>query len=415
MRKAKPFDISKHLVAAAFEKIRANRGAAGVDERSIQEFEENLKGNLYKIWNRLASGSYFPPPVKAVAIPKKSGGQRVLGIPTVSERVAQMVVKMTLEPVLEPVFHGDSYGYRPGKSAHQAIDVTRRRCWRNDWVVEFDVRGLFDNIRHDLLMKAVRFHSDCKWVLLYVERWLVAPLQLESGELQARNRGTPQGGVVSPLLANLFMHYVFDLWMTKKFPALPFCRYADDGLVHCRSEKQAKLLLRELDRRFHDCGLELHPTKTKLVYCKDAHRRQEYENTTFDFLGYTFRPRRAVDRHGCLWLNFSPAISGTAAKAIRQTVRSWRIQLKSDKTIADLARMFRPYIQGWVNYYCRFYKTGFARTGEHLNTALIRWAMRKYARLRGHRRRTKQWLARIAAKQPNLFPHWKLGFRPVVG
>lgn len=288
----KSFDISKRAVADAFQEVKANRGAAGVDDQSIKEFEHNLKGNLYKIWNRMASGSYFPPPVKAVTIPKKSGGERVLGVPTVSDRIAQTVVKKHLEPLLEVVFHEDSYGYRSGKSAHQALEVTRKRCWWHDWVLEFDVRGLFDNIDHGLLMKALRHHTTCKWILLYVERWLRAPLRMEDGELRGRNRGTPQGGVVSPLLANLFMHYVFDHWMTKHFPRLPFCRYADDGLIHCRSQKQAYLVLESLERRFLECGLEIHPEKTKVVYCKDSQRRQDHECVSFDFLGYTFQPRR---------------------------------------------------------------------------------------------------------------------------
>lgn len=278
MKTAKSFDISKQLVWDAYLLVKANRGGAGIDEQSIEDFDKNLKNNLYRIWNRMASGSYFPPPVMAVAIPKKTGGERVLGIPTVSDRIAQMVVKLKLEPDLEPNFHADSYGYRPGKSAHQAIEVTRQRCWWNDWVLEFDIRGLFDNIDQGLLMKAVRFHTTCKWVILYVERWLKAPMQLENGELKQRSRGTPQGGVVSPLLANLFMHYAFDRWMAKTFPSLPFCRYADDGLIHCRKLKQAKYIQNMLEQRMRSCGLELHPDKTKVVYCRDIHRQQKYEH-----------------------------------------------------------------------------------------------------------------------------------------
>ena len=398
----------------AFLKVKSSQGAAGIDGQDLADFERNLKDNLYRIWNRMSSGSYFPEPVEAVVIPKKSGGKRVLGIPTVTDRIAQTVVKLSLEPVLESVFHDDSYGYRPAKSAHQAIDVTRRRCWKHDWVLEFDVLGLFDNIDHELLMKALRFHTTCPWILLYTERWLTAPMQMRDGTLQQRSRGTPQGGVVSPLLANLFMHYVFDAWMKRTFPALPFCRYADDGVIHCRSQKQAGFVHRALASRFRTCGIDLHPDKTGVVYCRDHHRRQQFEVIQFEFLGYTFRPRRAMDRQNRIWLNFSPAISGGAAKTVRQAVRSWRIQLKSDKSIHDLAKMFRAYIQGWVNYYCQFYKSGFADTANHINIALVRWAMRKYKRLRGHQRRAKRWLAGIAKQTPDLFPHWKVGFRPMV-
>lgn len=295
MTAAKSYEISKRLVWEAYQQVKANKGAAGVDDQSLSEFERDIGNNLYRIWNRMSSGSYFPPPVKAVAIPKKSGGERILGIPTVSDRIAQAVVKLVLEPVLDPCFHPDSYGYRPGKSAHQAIEVTRKRCWWHDWVLEFDIRGLFDNIDHQLLMKAVRHHTDCKWVLLYIERWLTAPMQKEDGTLCRRDRGTPQGGVASPLLANLFLHYAFDRWMATHFPKVPFCRYADDGLVHCRSLSQALYLKEKLACRFKECGLELHPDKTKVVYCRDIHRQQEYETIQFDFLGYTFRPRRSKD------------------------------------------------------------------------------------------------------------------------
>jgi RNA-directed DNA polymerase len=413
--RAKPFEIPKQPVWEAYRLVKANGGAAGVDEESLEEFERDLKNNLYRIWNRMASGSYFPPPVKAILIPKKSGGQRTLGVPTVADRIAQAVVKQSLEPMLEPHFHQDSYGYRPGKSAHQALEVTRRRCWWHDWVLEFDVRGLFDNIPHDRLMKAVRHHTDCKWILLYVERWLKAPMQRDDGELRPRDRGTPQGGVVSPLLANLFLHYAFDRWMATHFPKLPFCRYADDGLVHCRTLKQALYLRHRLERRLQECGLELHPEKTRVVYCKDIPRQKDYEHIRFDFLGYTFRPRKSVDRYGRVFVNFTPAISSDAARAIRQTVRGWRLQLKSDKSIEDLSHMFRPVIQGWVNYYCRFHPSAFRYNADLLNMSLVRWALRKFKKLRGHRRRAIHWVGKVAQRQPHLFPHWRAGFVPAAG
>lgn len=412
MSTAKPFDIPKGLVARAYKLIKTNKGTAGVDAESLEDFAKDLENNLYCIWNRLSSGSYFPPAVKGVAIPKKSGGQRVLGIPTVADRIAQMVVKLQLEPEVEPHFHFNSYGYRPGKSAHQAIDVTRRRCWKHDWVLEFDIRGLFDNIDHELLMKAVHKHTDCKWVILYIQRWLTAPMQMENGELKEREKGTPQGGVISPLLANLFIHYAFDQWMVRRFPTTPFCRYADDGLVHCNSLEQTLDIKQRLEERMRECRLELHPDKTKVVYCRDGNRRQDYKNIHFDFLGYTFGPRRAKNRSGQIFLNFAPAISNTAAKAVRQTVRRWKIQLRTDNSIGELAKAIAPVVQGWINYYCRFYPSAFYKIADHLDEALVRWAQRKFKKLRRHGERARQWLGDIASRQPNLFPHWRNGFLP---
>lgn len=415
MEKAKPFEISKTVVWEAWKRVKANHGAAGVDSESVADFEESLKDNLYKVWNRMSSGSYFPPPVRTVGIPKKDGGERFLGIPTVADRVAQMVAKIYLEPVLEPHFHKDSYGYRPAKSAIQAVEVTRRRCWKYDWVLEFDIKGLFDNIDHDLLMRAVRKHTECKWIPLYIERWLKAPFQKEDGTLVERKRGTPQGGVISPLLSNLFLHYVFDKWMERNCPQIPFCRYADDGVVHCRSEAEALWLKGVLEVRFRQCNLELHLEKTRIVYCKDDDRRGDYPRTSFGFLGFTFRPRRSKNRQGKYFINFSPAVSKNAGKVMRQEARRWKLHLRSDKSLEDLSRMFGPVIRGWINYYGSFYKSALYPTLRHLNRTLVRWAMRKFKRLRRHRRRAEYWLGRIAQRQPWLFPHWQMGVRPTAG
>lgn len=415
MKTIKSFDISKSLVWQAYKLVRANKGAAGVDAQSLGYFETNLGNNLYKIWNRISSGSYYPPAVKAVEIPKKDGGVRVLGVPTVSDRIAQMVAKLYLEPKLDPIFHKDSYGYRPRKSAHQALSITRQRCWNINWVLEFDIKGLFDNIDHKLLMKALKLHTQCNWVLLYTERWLVAPMQNAEGKVLERDKGVPQGGVLSPVLSNLFLHYAFDKWMQLNYPNVLFCRYADDGLLHCKSLEQAEHLRGALEKRFSECGLELHPKKTKLVYCKDRNRRGNYENISFDFLGYTFRPRKCKDKYDRYFCNFTPSLSDTAAKEMRQTVRRWRIQLKSDKSIEDISKMFKPILQGWVNYYCLFHKTSYRQNAEQLNRSLTRWAMRKYKKLKGHKRRATHWLGMIARRQPELFPHWKIGFRPSVG
>lgn len=415
MKKAKSFEISKHVVLEAWKRVKANKGAAGVDSELISDFEENLKDNLYKIWNRMSSGSYFPPPVKTVSIPKKTGGERILGIPTVSDRVAQMVAKIYFEPLVEPHFHEDSYGYRPEKSALQAVAVTRKRCWRYNWLLEFDIKGLFDNIEHDLLMKAVKHHTRNKWILLYIERWLKAPFQQNDGTQLERTIGTPQGGVISPVLANLFLHYVFDKWMERNYPQNPFCRYADDGITHCRTEAEARLLLKSLDVRFKECGLELHPEKTKIVYCKDDDRRGEYSDISFDFLSYTFRPRRSKNRWGKFFVNFLPGVSNKAGRAMRQKAWKWKMHLRSDKSLEDLSRMFSPVIRGWINYYGKFYKSALYPTLQQLNRTLVRWAMRKFKKLKGHRRRAEYWLGNVARRQPQLFPHWQLGIKPTAG
>jgi RNA-directed DNA polymerase len=406
--KEKPFAISKWVVMDAYEKVKANQGAAGVDDQSIAAFEVDLQGNLYKLWNRLSSGTYFPPPVRAVEIPKKQGGVRTLGVPTVGDRVAQTVVKMYLEPDVEPVFHRDSYGYRPGRSALDALGQCRKRCWEHDWVIDLDIRSFFDSIDHDLLLKAVSKHTDLRWVLLYVKRWLEAPLEREDGTLVARDRGTPQGSAISPLLANLFLHYAFDRFLAREFSGCPFERYADDAVVHCGSEDEARLVLAALSERMTEVGLELHPDKTRIVYCKDADRRGSYEHERFDFLGYTFRPRLSKNKFGKHFVNFTPAVSEDARKAISREIRSWHITRRSDKTLSDLARMFNPIVRGWITYYGRFYKSWLHPVLRHINDGLVRWAMRKYKRLHGHPRRAKRWLANVARREPALFAHWKL-------
>ena len=408
MNKAKPFCISKWEVWEAYKLVKANKGSAGVDGQSIAEFEEDLKNNLFKIWNRMSSGSYFPPPVRRVDIPKDNGKTRPLGIPTVSDRIAQTVVKRYLEPIVEEYFHADSYGYRPGKSAIEAIGVARQRCWRYDWVLDLDIKGFFDNIDHDLLMRAVRKHTNCKWVLLYIERWLNAPAQLEEGSLINRDKGTPQGGVISPLLANLFLHYAFDTWMKRHYPQIPFERYADDGICHCRSKAEAEILRVAIEKRFAECGLELNLQKTNIVYCKDDDRRGNYSDQKFDFLGFTFRPRRAKNRRGKLFVGFTPAISNRAKKSICDTMRRWKMHRQTDKSLDELARVVNPVLRGWINYYGRFYKSALYRVFQHLNNILVQWASRKYKRLRGYDQRASQWLQGVFHRQPKLFAHWQL-------
>lgn len=415
LNKTKPYSISKKSVVAAWERVKANKGSYGVDEETIEAFEQNLKGNLYKIWNRMSSGTYFPPAVKAVEISKSDGQKRMLGIPTVADRVAQAVVKLYLEPIVEPKFHEDSYGYRPGKSAGEAVGVARRRCWRQDWVIDLDIKGFFDNLDHELVMKAVKFHTQEKWIHLYVERWLKAPMQKEDGTLIQRGKGTPQGGVISPLLANIFMHHAFDDWMRRHFPNVKFERYADDGIAHCQTLEQAKEVLEAIKIRLKECGLELHPIKTKIVYCKDSDRRGSYENESFDFLGYTYRPRLSKNKMGKTFVNFTPAVSNKAAQKIRKEIRGWKLHLRSDKDLTDLARIFNSKVQGWVNYYGQYYKSAMYPFLRNIERNLIRWATRKYKRLRGHKTRAKFWLGRISKREPNLFVHWRLGLGSPVG
>lgn len=359
MNKTKSFEIPKELVYEAYKAVKANKGSAGIDDISLETFDISLKDNLFKIWTRMSSGTYFPPPVKAVEIPKKTGGIRVLGIPTIADRVAQMVVKLNFEHKVEKYFLPDSYGYRPRKSAHDAIEVTRKRCWKYNWVLEFDIKGLFDNIDHELLMRAVRKHTKCRWELLYIERWLKVSFHKPNGESIIRETGVPQGGVISPVLSNLFLHYVFDKWMQNNFPDNPWCRYADDGIIHCKTKKQVEYIRNCIDKRFKECKLEIHSEKTKIVYCKDSNRRENHENIEFTFLSYTFKPRKAKGKYNKEFTSFLPAISNKAKLHIRQTIKGWRLLWITNKSLMDIAEKYNPVIRGWLNYYGKYGKREF--------------------------------------------------------
>jgi RNA-directed DNA polymerase len=406
--KVKSFEINKRLVYGAWERVRANQGAPGVDAVRITEFADEERDNLYKLWNRMSAGSYLPGPVRAVEIPKDHGaGVRVLGVPNVADRVAQTAAAMLLEEKLEPIFHPDSYGYRRGRSAHDALAVTRRRCWRQDWVVDLDIRAFFDSVDHDLLLKAVAHHTDERWVLLYIERWLKAPMQMPDGTLVAREKGTPQGSPISPLLANLFMHYAFDTWMVRDFPGCPFERYADDIVTHCDTEAHAHRLLGAIADRLGALGLELHPEKTRVVYCKDTNRSGKAEHTSFDFLGYTFRGRMAKGRRG-YFVSFSPAISAKAKKAVGQKIRAWHLKRRSRSDLADLAEEINPQVRGWLGYYGAFYRSELHSLAERIDGHLVRWAMHKFKRLRGRPVRAWGWLRAVRQRAPRLFAHWHL-------
>ena len=411
----KPFVISKRLVWEAWRRVKANRGAEGVDEETIQAFEANLRGNLYKLWNRMSSGSYMPPPVRAVEIPKKGGrGVRVLGVPTVADRIAQTVAYLYLEPEVEPMFHPDSYGYRPGRSAHDALATCRQRCWRYDWALDLDLKSFFDSLDHSLVLKAVAHHTNLRWILLYVERWLKAPLQLEDGTLKPRDRGSPQGSAISPVLANIFLHYALDLWLSREFPDVPFERYADDEIVHCRTKQQAEIVRDAIIERLAQVGLELNLDKTRIVYCKDSDRTGSHEHEQFDFLGYTFRPRLARSKTGKKFVSFLPAVSEDAGKGMRRTIMRWRLHLRSGSTLADLAQEINSTVRGWINYYGRFYRTELIQTLKLINEYLMRWATRKYKRLRGHPTRAAWFLTAVAERDRSLFAHWRLA-RPTAG
>ena len=404
----KPFAIPKPMVWEAWRRVRANKGAPGVDGLDLEAFEADLADNLYKIWNRMSSGSYFPPPVKAVEIPKPHGsGVRVLGVPTIADRVAQTVVAMHLEARADHRFVRDSYGYRPRKSAHQAIAACRQRCWKYDWVIDLDVQKFFDEVPWDLVVKAVTAVTDCRWVLMYVKRWLAAPLKHPDGALEKRSKGTPQGSAVSPILANLFMHFAFDTWMARNLPGCPFERYADDAIVHCMSRRQAEDVLGRIAARMQEVGLRLHPDKTRIVYCKGGQRRAQQEHTSFTFLGYAFRARGARTKDGRCFTGFLPAISPEALKAKGAELRAMRIHRRTDLTLDDLARWLNPIVAGWINYYGRFYRSAMYPLLRRVNAYLRRWAGRKYKRLRTNKRYS-QWLAGLLARQPALFTHWRV-------
>lgn len=362
----------------------------------------------------MSSGSYMPSPVLQVEIPKKGGGVRPLGIPTITDRIAQMVVLLNLEPKLEPVFHKDSYGYRPNKNALEAIGTARKRCWKYDWVLDLDIKGFFDNIPHDLLMRAVRKHTDCKWSLLYIERWLKAPVRKSNGTLVERTKGTPQGAVISPLLANPFLHYCMDEWLRINYPGCPFERYADDCVMHCKTEAQAQELRESLEERLKDCGLELHPQKTKIVYCGKWSRNQSYPIIAFDFLGYTFRRRKAQNKQGTYFTSFQPAISNKGKVAIRDKMRSWRLHRRGGSDLKSMACMINPVLRGWINYYGAYYKSELYKVLRHMNKLLVRWAARKYKRLRRRKVKAIKWLTEISKRNPHLFEHWRYGVKPMV-
>lgn len=408
----KSVPISKEQIWLAYKKVKSNQGSAGVDGISMEEFDAQRSKHLYKLWNRMASGSYFPPAVKEVEIPKKDGKVRKLGIPTIADRVAQTVVKDYLEARFEKIFSPNSYGYRPDKSAHQALEKVRQNCRKTDWVIDLDIKGFFDNIDHDRLMLAVQKHVSEKWCLTYIQRWLTMPVQTKSGELiQKQGKGTPQGGVISPLLANLFLHYVMDKWLEQNHPKVEFVRYADDAILHCRTKTEAQQMLAALDQRMKACGLELHPEKTKLVYCRDYRRQEKYQTVKFDFLGYSFQPRSTKSKQtGKLFLGFDCAISISSKKRIADKLEELEIDRLNFRSIVGVALYLEPLIRGWINYYGKYRITELKPVFLLLRQRLVWWARKRYKRYKTNMIKAYRWLDRVQKQFPNLFYQWKYGF-----
>jgi RNA-directed DNA polymerase len=405
----KALPVSKGMVYDSYLKVIAKNGGAGIDGESISMFKKDVKGNLYKLWNRLTSGSYFPPAVRTVFIPKKAGGQRPLGIPTVSDRIAQGVVKDYLEPQMENIFHKSSFGYRPGRSAHDALAQCRANCFEYAWVIDVDIKGFFDNISHEIMLQLLSEHTQEKWVLMYIERWLKAGVEQEDGDIVGREKGTPQGGVISPLLANLYLHHAFDKWMDRENPKYPFERYADDIVIHCRSKEKAEELLLKLKKQMDKYELTLHPEKTKIVYCKDDRRAKTHEHESFTFLSYTFQPRQCKAKLGALFLGFTCAISNQAAASIRDAIKAIFREPFEARTMVMLAKTLNPKIRGWVNYYTKFARSEGLRVFKYLNNQLLMWIARKYKIKSYHAQRHK--FNSILKENPKLFHHWELGIK----
>jgi group II intron reverse transcriptase/maturase len=406
----KTHDIPKRLIWDAWLKVKSKGGAAGADGVTIEQFETRLKDNLYRLWNRMSSGSYFPGPVRAVEIPKK-GGTRVLGIPNVIDRVAQTAAALVLEPSVEKVFHDDSYGYRPRRSPEDAVRACRRRCFQRAWIVDLDVKAFFDSVPWDLMLKAVARHTDQKWVMLYVERWLKAPMLMPDGTLAQRVKGTPQGGPISPLIANIFLHYGFDMWMVREFPTVWFERFADDVVVHCVTERQARQVQDAIGRRLAEVGLLMHPDKTRIVYCKDSRRRLDFEQVSFTFCGFTFRPREAFDKvRKESYTGFLPAVAPGKLTDISRKAASWRLHRRTNSTLEDLAEEVNPAVRGWLNYFTVFYPSAVTPIGKRMDRHLMRWARRKYKRLERSEKRARAWLTGVRKRAPGLFAHWALRY-----
>ncbi len=410
----KSLPITVEQVWAAYLEVRRHGKSAGVDKLTLEDYAADKSNQLYKVWNRMSSGSYFPPPVRRVEIPKSDGKKRKLGIPTINDRVAQTVVKSYLERLLDPHFHKNSFGYRPNKNAHDAVRQAAEQCRQKAWVLDLDIEGFFDNLDHDKLMQAVQKHITEKWVLLYIERWLKAPIEHEDGKLEYPTKGSPQGGVISPLLSNLYLHYTFDQWMHIHHSEIVFERYADDIVVHCTTKQEAEQLLEAIRERMLQCGLRLHPEKTKIVYCKNSNRKDKHEEVSFDFLGFRFKPKKARNRTtGEIFTDFGPAsISAKSLRKILDTIRSKNIHRRVGDELVELSNDLAPHLRGWMNYFGKINKWFLYPVTVAVNGRLVLWARNRYKSLHGSSWQGRQWLRIIYRDYPHLFDHWKYGFKP---
>jgi group II intron reverse transcriptase/maturase len=403
--------ITKQMVWDAFKKVRSNKGSAGIDNQSLADYELKLKANLYKLWNRMSSGSYFPVAVKEVSIPKADGKERKLGIPTVSDRIAQEVIKSYLEPRLEEVFSEHSYGYRPLKNSHQAVAEVRDNVQKYAWVIDMDISSFFDNMSHEKVMLALERHVDEKWVLMYAKRWLTAPMMDKNGNVTNREKGTPQGGVISPLLANLFLHYTFDKWFGQHYADLSFVRYADDIIVHCNSEEESREVLSAIKERMSACELNLNEEKTQIVYCKTANRKLKFKTVKFDFLGFSFQPQSTKNRKlNKVFLGYNCSISRKSELKISKEIKQSKFHQWTGSTLLEIAETFNPKLRGWLNYYGKFQLYKLNRIFGIFNWRLIKWAVKKYKRLGGSMRKAGDWIRATAKSYPNIFVHWQHGF-----
>jgi RNA-directed DNA polymerase len=408
----KSIPITKQMIWEAFKKVRSNKGAAGIDDETIEWYEKRLQDNLYMLWNRMSSGSYFPPSVLEVEIPKDDGRKRKLGIPTVNDRVAQQVLKSYLEQRFEAEFLPQSYGYRPLKSAHQAVEQVRKNVRRYHWVIDMDISGFFDNMSHEHLQKAIERHVEEKWAKMYITRWLEAPIEDRKGNKRTRDgKGTPQGGVISPLLANLFLHYAFDKWLEITYPGLCFVRYADDIIVHCNSQAEAEEVLKAIRNRLGECRLQLNEQKTKIVYCKKDYRRDKFKTVQFDFLGFSFQPRPTSNHGAEMFLGYDCAISRKSENKISEIFRKSEFHRWTQRDIYYIAKVFNPKIRGWINYYGKFRIHKLMRIFRIFHLRLIKWAVLKYKRFGGSMYKGGRWLRNLAVSYPGLFVHWQYGFQ----
>lgn len=405
------FLTPKHFYDA-YLKVRKNRGSAGVDGQCLEDFDDQAARELYRLWNLVSSGTYFPSAVKEVGIPKSNGKTRYLGIPTVGDRTVQQVVKTILEPRLEAIFCAESYGYRPGKTAHEALERVRQNCQQYWWTIDMDISAFFDNVSHDLLNLALDRHVREPWIRLLINRWLSAPIRQEDGTLRYRQgRGTPQGGVISPLLANLYLHYTLDVWMQQEFPEAKFTRYADDIIIQCDYKPRVKLIRRRLAERLEQCGLSLNEEKTNIAFCKSTGRKSEAPNVTFTFLGYRFQPMKAFSKTRQRMMTvFDCAISPKSEKKINDNLRSSKFHLWYAATIEQIADLLNPRLRGWINYYGKFHPQRLRRIMRKLNDRIAKWLCRKYKRFKKSERRAHRFLRNLAKERPTLFYHWERGY-----